>query len=96
VANDGVPLTKDQQRHLFEPFFTTEAQGTGLGLYLSRELCEANRAQLSYELHPTCLNAYPQFAGAFMIRLPEMIPSASLPVGAPSLVSATQTGARVG
>jgi signal transduction histidine kinase len=34
---------------IFEPFFTTAASGTGLGLYLARELCELNRARLSYE-----------------------------------------------
>ena len=34
--------------NLFEPFYTTEATGTGLGLYLSKELCEANDARLSY------------------------------------------------
>ena len=36
------------EEKLFEPFFTTESTGTGLGLYLSRELCEANQARLDY------------------------------------------------
>ncbi|MFZ5560110.1 MAG: sensor histidine kinase [Pseudomonadota bacterium] len=45
-AGAGVPPA--QQGQLFEPFFTTESQGTGLGLYLSREICEANRARLDY------------------------------------------------
>jgi two-component system sensor histidine kinase PilS (NtrC family) len=31
---------------VFEPFFTTHVSGTGLGLYIARELCEANGAQL--------------------------------------------------
>ena len=55
VANDGPPLSQEQQAHLFEPFYTTEVQGTGLGLFLSRELCEANRAHLSYEPQPPWL-----------------------------------------
>jgi two-component system sensor histidine kinase PilS (NtrC family) len=37
------------QQHAFEPFFTTEARGTGLGLFLSRELCAANGASIRYE-----------------------------------------------
>lgn len=43
----GVPPAKEQ--HLFEPFFTTEDTGTGLGLYISRELCETNQILLGYE-----------------------------------------------
>ncbi len=45
-SGPGVPAHK--LGDLFEPFFTTETEGTGLGLYLSRELCEANQARLSY------------------------------------------------
>jgi two-component system sensor histidine kinase PilS (NtrC family) len=33
---------------LFEPFFTTDSKGTGLGLYLARELAAANGALLEY------------------------------------------------
>lgn len=43
---DGVP--QDNIDKLFEPFYTTESTGTGLGLYLSRELCAANDARLTY------------------------------------------------
>lgn len=48
VINEGDPITEEVREHLFEPFFTTEQQGTGLGLYLSKEICEANQAQLDY------------------------------------------------
>ena len=43
---EGVP--KDQHDRIFEPFFTTSHNGTGLGLYISRELCEINYATLDY------------------------------------------------
>ena len=43
---DGVP--ESSQSRLFEPFFTTTASGTGLGLYLCKELCESNGADLRY------------------------------------------------
>lgn len=48
VIDQGEGITDENLLHLFEPFFTTESQGTGLGLYLSREMCEANQAQLDY------------------------------------------------
>jgi Signal transduction histidine kinase len=46
VRDQGPGLNDKQRASLFEPFFTTEQQGTGLGLYLARELCEANQARL--------------------------------------------------
>src|SRR6185436_15890460 len=48
VVDDGPGVPREAQAHLFEPFFTTEAQGTGLGLYIARELCEGNGASVDY------------------------------------------------
>jgi two-component system sensor histidine kinase PilS (NtrC family) len=48
VRDAGSGIAPENIARLFEPFFTTRAKGTGLGLYLARELCEANRAQLQY------------------------------------------------
>jgi two-component system, NtrC family, sensor histidine kinase PilS len=53
VMDDGPGVPAEMLGKLFEPFFTTEAQGTGLGLYIARELAEANGAALDYvELAP--------------------------------------------
>ena len=49
VSDDGPGLSPEMQQQAFEPFFTTEARGTGLGLYLTRELCVANGASIRYE-----------------------------------------------
>ena len=48
VIDNGPGVARAIQGQLFEPFFTTESKGTGLGLYLARELCAANRAALEY------------------------------------------------
>ncbi|MFP5506518.1 MAG: sensor histidine kinase [Gammaproteobacteria bacterium] len=49
VLDRGPGVAPEAEAQIFEPFFTTAAGGTGLGLYLARELCELNRARLSYE-----------------------------------------------
>lgn len=46
IADDGPGISEDLQAQVFEPFFTTHTAGTGLGLYIARELCEANKARL--------------------------------------------------
>jgi two-component system sensor histidine kinase PilS (NtrC family) len=49
VQDDGPPIKPEVRAHLFEPFFTTSSKGTGLGLYVARELCLNNGAILDYE-----------------------------------------------
>lgn len=49
VQDDGPGITPEVRSHLFEPFYTTSSKGTGLGLYLARELCLNNAAMLDYE-----------------------------------------------
>ena len=48
VRDDGPGICAEHQGKLFEPFFTTATEGTGLGLYIAKELCEANGAMLEY------------------------------------------------
>lgn len=50
VSDDGPGAAPEIRNQLFEPFFTTEKGGTGLGLYVARELAHANLGQLHY--HP--------------------------------------------
>lgn len=52
VWNDGPAVPLEVQAQLFEPFFTTDARGTGLGLYIAREICQANAAQIEYVAPP--------------------------------------------
>ncbi|MBT8091430.1 MAG: ATPase [Gammaproteobacteria bacterium] len=48
VMDRGLGVDEDLAEQMFEPFFTARSGGTGLGLYISRELCELNRATLVY------------------------------------------------
>jgi two-component system sensor histidine kinase PilS (NtrC family) len=48
VVDDGPGVPAELRNQLFEPFFTTVSSGTGLGLYIAREVCEANDAKLEY------------------------------------------------
>jgi two-component system sensor histidine kinase PilS (NtrC family) len=50
LASDGAPIPPDVEPYLFEPFFSTRSRGTGLGLYICRELCERYGATIDYRL----------------------------------------------
>ena len=49
VWSDGPPMEASVQRHLFEPFFSSEARSSGLGLFICRELCERHGAVIGHE-----------------------------------------------
>ena len=63
VSDDGPGVPESAQGQLFEPFFTTESKGTGLGLYISRELAAANGARLEYLPGKSGANFRLQWAG---------------------------------
>ncbi|MFP4294290.1 MAG: sensor histidine kinase [Halothiobacillaceae bacterium] len=63
VADEGAGIAGTQRDQLWEPFFTTSAAGTGLGLYISRELVQANQGELN-------LVAGPRGGSCFVITLP--------------------------
>lgn len=49
VWSAGPMLEQTVQRHLFEPFFSSQSRSSGLGLYICRELCERHGASISHE-----------------------------------------------
>jgi two-component system sensor histidine kinase PilS (NtrC family) len=53
VASDGEPIPAEVEAHLFEPFHSTRSRGTGLGLYICRELCERHGASIDYLRRPS-------------------------------------------
>ena len=52
VLSDSAPIPPEVERHLFEPFFSTRSRGSGLGLYICRELCERYGASIEYRPRP--------------------------------------------
>lgn len=50
LASDGPPIPPNVEPYLFEPFFSTRSRGTGLGLYICRELCARYGATIDYRV----------------------------------------------
>jgi two-component system sensor histidine kinase PilS (NtrC family) len=52
IADRGPGIAPEDMERVFEPFFTRAARGTGLGLFLARELAQTNGATLLHESRP--------------------------------------------
>jgi len=63
VVDHGPGIPPAVAARLFEPFYTTSEHGTGLGLYIARQLCEANQGSLRF-------SPVPAGGACFRIRLP--------------------------
>ncbi len=48
ISDNGPGIEKKTAKQIFDPFFTTSSVGTGLGLYISKEIIESNRGKISY------------------------------------------------
>lgn len=61
ILSDGAPIVPEVERHLFEPFSSTRSRGTGLGLYICRELCERYGASIDYRPRPSAERLHNEF-----------------------------------
>ena len=52
IADQGPGIDADVLQQIFEPFYTTSHQGSGLGLYIVSQLCELNNAHISARTNP--------------------------------------------
>ena len=78
VLSDGAPIPPEVERHLFEPFFSTRSRGSGLGLYICRELCERFGASIDYRPRP----ATERLRNEFVVSL-RRVTAADTPHGSP-------------
>lgn len=61
IIDNGPGIDKETQASIFDPFFTTSSEGTGLGLYITKEVIESNRAKIRHIAPPTggtCFRIY--------------------------------------
>jgi two-component system sensor histidine kinase PilS (NtrC family) len=79
VLSDGAAIPPEVERHLFEPFFSTRSRGSGLGLYICRELCERYGASIDYRPRPGAERWRNEFV-VTMRRATPALPDAVLPL----------------
>ena len=83
VCSDGEAIPQDVEQHLFEPFFSTRSRGTGLGLYICRELCERYGASIDYRRRSTEAGTFNEF----FVRMPKQNPLVSPSLQMPQAIA---------
>jgi signal transduction histidine kinase len=67
ISDNGQGLNAEQRQHVFDPFFTTQAKGTGLGMAIAKRIVEAHGGQLS-------VGEAQQPGACFLVTLPRGSP----------------------
>ncbi|TAN09607.1 MAG: HAMP domain-containing histidine kinase [Burkholderiaceae bacterium] len=76
VWSDGAPLDASLQRHLFEPFFSSESRSSGLGLFICRQLCEQYDASINHQSTTRRRNGVVASGNEFLIHFLRAAPGA--------------------
>lgn len=74
VWSDGEPMEPSVERHLFEPFFSSQSRSTGLGLYICRELCAGHGASIGFSRTQRKVSATDVTGNEFCIRFAQLLP----------------------
>jgi two-component system sensor histidine kinase PilS (NtrC family) len=69
IWSDAAPMDQSVERHLFEPFFSSDSRSSGLGLYICRELCERHEASIIYQRAVRSARGQPIEGNEFVVTL---------------------------
>jgi two-component system sensor histidine kinase PilS (NtrC family) len=69
IWSDAQPMDQSVERHLFEPFFSSNSRSSGLGLFICRELCERHDASLIYQRSVRHARGCPVEGNEFVVTL---------------------------
>lgn len=58
ISNNGDPIPPENADHIFDPFFTTRAEGTGVGLALSRQIMRAHAGSIRLDTTDASLTTF--------------------------------------
>ena len=73
-------MEQSVERHLFEPFFSSESRSSGLGLYICRELCDRHGASITYQRSARLTRGLQVDGNEFVLTL-HLAPTLPVPPG---------------